>query len=82
MQAFKNERASFISFAQKKFGLSKEVTDEAYDYMIDSLSQDGFVESSVLDSAIEDAKKFLGSDKPIPQTDVVDYSFLRAALKK
>ena len=81
-QAFKNERASFISFAQKKFGLSKEVTDEAYDYMIDSLSQDGFVESSVLDSAIEDAKKFLGSDKPIPQTDVVDYSFLRAALKK
>ena len=82
MQAFKNERGSFISFAQKKFGLSKEVTEEAYDYMIDSLSQDGFVESSVLDNAIEDAKKLLGSDKPIPQTDVVDYSFLRAALKK
>jgi NitT/TauT family transport system substrate-binding protein len=82
MQAFKNERAGFISFAQKKFGLSKEVTEEAYDYMIDSLSQDGFVESSVLDNAIEDAKKLLGSDKPIPQTDVVDYSFLRAALKK
>jgi NitT/TauT family transport system substrate-binding protein len=82
MQAFKNERVSFISFAQKKFGLSKEVTEEAYDYMIDSLSQDGFVESSVLQNAIEDAKKLLGTDKPIPQTDVVDYGFLRTALKK
>ena len=80
MRAFKNERESFVSFAQKKFGQSKEVTEEAYDYMIDSLSQGGFVESSVLDKAIQDAKKLVGSDKPITQADVVDYSFLRAAL--
>jgi len=80
MRAFTNERESFVSFAQKKFGQSKDVTEEAYDYMIDSLSQDGFVESSVLDKAIQDAKKLVGSDKPITQADVVDYSFLRAAL--
>ena len=82
MRAFKNERAGFVSFAQKKFGLSKDVTEEAYDYMVDSLAQDGFVEPSVLEKAIEDAKKLVGSDKPITPADVVDYSFLRAALKK
>jgi NitT/TauT family transport system substrate-binding protein len=82
MRAFKNERAGFVSFAQKKFGLSKDVTEEAYDYMVDSLAQDGFVEPSVLEKAIEDAKQLVGSDKPITPADVVDYSFLRAALKK
>jgi NitT/TauT family transport system substrate-binding protein len=82
MRAFKNERAGFVSFAQKKFGLSKDVTEEAYDYMVDSLAQDGFVEPSVLENAIEDAKQLVGSGKPITPADVVDYSFLRAALKK
>lgn len=82
MRAFKNERASFVSFAQRKFGLSKDVTEEAYDYMLDSLAQDGFVEPAVLDKAIEEAKKFVGSERPVTQADVVDYSFLRAALKR
>jgi hypothetical protein len=48
MRAFKSERASFVSFAQKKFGLSKDVTEEAYDYLFNSLAEDGFVEPSVL----------------------------------
>jgi hypothetical protein len=48
MRAFKNERASFVSFAQQKFGLSKDVTEEAYDYLFNSLAEDGFVEPSVL----------------------------------
>src|SRR5215467_4861454 len=74
MRAFKNDRSGFVSFAQKKFGLSKDVTEEAYDYMIDSLSQDGYVEPAVLDKAIEEAKKFVGSNKPVTQADVVDYS--------
>jgi len=82
MRAFKNERAGFVAFAQKKFGLSKDVTEEAYDYLVDSLAQDGFVEPAVLEKAIEDAKQLVGSNKPITQADVVDYSFLRSALKK
>jgi len=82
MRAFKNDRSGFVLFAQKKFGLSKDVTEEAYDYMIDSLSQDGYVEPAVLDKAIEEAKKFVGSNKPVTQADVVDYSFLRVALAK
>jgi NitT/TauT family transport system substrate-binding protein len=82
MRAFKSERASFVAFAQKKFGLSKDVTEEAYDYLVDSLAQDGFVEPAVLEKAIEDAKQLVGSNKPITQADVVDYSFLRSALKK
>ena len=82
MQGFKNERASFISFAQKKFGLSKDVTEESYDYLVDSLSQDGFAQAAVIEKAIESAKKLVGVDKPVTQADVVDYTFLRAALKK
>ncbi len=82
MRAFKNERARFISFAQKKFGISKDVTEESYAYLVDSLSQDGFAQAAVVEKAIENAKKLVGVDKPVTQADVVDYSFLRAALKK
>src|ERR1051325_90328 len=79
MRAFKSDRPDFISFAQKKFGLSKDVTEETYDYLLDSLTQDGFVEPSVLEKAIEDAKKLVGSERTVAAKDVVDFSFLRAA---
>lgn len=82
VQAFKAERAGFVSFAQKKFGLTKDVTEEAYEYLIDSLSQDGFAQPAVIERAIESAKKLVRSDKPVSQADIVDYTFLRAALKK
>jgi NitT/TauT family transport system substrate-binding protein len=81
MRAFKNDRADFVAFAQKKFGLSKDITEEAYDYMVDSLAHDGVVEAPVLEKAIEEAKKLVGSEKSISPADVVDYSFLRAALR-
>jgi ABC-type nitrate/sulfonate/bicarbonate transport system substrate-binding protein len=82
MNAFKTERASFVSFAQKKFSLSRDVVEEAYEYMVDSLSADGFVDDSVLENAIKTAKKTLGVSKTLNAADIVDYSFLREALKK
>lgn len=82
MKAFKTERAGFVAFAQKRFGLTREVVDEAYDYMVDSLSSDGFVEDTVMENAINTAKKVLGTGKPVTAADVVDYSFLREVLKK
>jgi len=81
-RALKAERAGFISFAQKKYGYSKEVMEEAYKYLVDALSQDGFVEGSSLQAAIDEAKTLAKLTKPITQSDVVDYSFLRAAVKK
>jgi hypothetical protein len=82
MNAFKTDRAGFVSFAQKKFTGSKDVAEEAYDYMLDSLSSDGIVEDAVLERAIQTAKKVLGASKPVSVGDIVDYSFLREALKK
>jgi ABC-type nitrate/sulfonate/bicarbonate transport system substrate-binding protein len=82
MKAFKSERGGFVSFAQKKFALSKDVAEEAYDYMVDSLSSDGFVEDSVLENAIQGAKKLLGVSRPVSAADIVDYSVLREVLKK
>ena len=82
MNAFKSERGGFVSFAQKKFALSKDVTEEAYDYMVDSLSADGLVEDAVIENAIRTAKKLLGVSKPVSAADIVDYSFLRDVLKK
>ena len=82
MNAFKSERGGFVSFAQKKFALSKDVTEEAYDYMVDSLSADGLVEDAVIENAIRMAKKLLGVSKPVSAADIVDYSFLRDVLKK
>ena len=81
-RALKTERAGFIAFAQKKYGYSKEVMEEAYKYLIDALSQDGFVDDSSLQAAIDEAKGLAKITKPISQSDVVDYSFLRAATKK
>ena len=81
-RALKSERAGFIAFAQKKYGYSKDVMEEAYKYLIDALSQDGFVDDSSLQAAIDEAKGLAKIIKPISQSDVVDYSFLRAATKK
>jgi NitT/TauT family transport system substrate-binding protein len=81
-RALKTERAGFISFAQKKYGYSKDVMEEAYKYLVDALSQDGFVEDSSLQAAIDEAKTLAKITKPINQSDVVDYSFLRAAVKR
>ena len=81
-RALKSERASFIAFAQKKYGYSKDVMEEAYKYLIDALSQDGFVDDSSLQAAIDEAKGLAKIIKPISQSDVVNYSFLRAATKK
>ena len=81
-RALKAERAGFIAFAQKKYGYSKEVMEEAYKYLIDALAQDGFVDDSSLQAAIDEAKSLAKITKPVSQSDVVDYSFLRAATKK
>lgn len=81
-RALKSERAGFIAFAQKKYGYSKEVMEEAYKYLVDALSQDGFVEDRVLQAAIDEAKSTTKVTKAISLTDIVDYSFLRAALRK
>jgi ABC-type nitrate/sulfonate/bicarbonate transport system substrate-binding protein len=81
-RALKTERAGFIAFAQKKYGYSKEIMEEAYNYLIEALSQDGFVDGAALQAAIDEAKSLAKITKPISQSDVVDYSFLRAATKK
>ncbi len=46
------------------------------------LAQDGFVEDSVLQSAIDEAKAVANVTKPVTQADVTDYSFLREAMRK
>jgi len=81
-RALKNERAGFIAFAQKKFGYSREIMDEAYNYLVEALAQDGFVDETSLQAAIDEAKAIAKITKPVNLTDVVDYSFLRAAVKK
>jgi hypothetical protein len=52
-----------------------------YKYLIDALSQDGFVDDSSLQAAIDEAKGLANITKPISQSDIVDYSFLRGDKK-
>jgi hypothetical protein len=70
------------TFAQKKFGFTKDVLEEAHKVMTDALSNDGFVEDRVLQSAIDEAKAVVNVTKPVSHTDVADYSFLREAIKQ
>jgi hypothetical protein len=58
------------------------MTEEAYKVLVDALSQDGIVNDSVLQAAIDEAKSVTNITKPISHADVVDYSFLRAAIMK
>jgi len=81
-RALKAERAGFISFAQKKYGYSKDVMEEAYKYLVDALAQDGFVDDASLNAAIDEAKTLSKITKPIAQSDVVDYSFVDKAKKE
>jgi ABC-type nitrate/sulfonate/bicarbonate transport system substrate-binding protein len=81
-RALKTERNDFLAFTQKKFGFTKDVTEEAYKVMTDALSNDGFVEDTVLQSAIDEAKAVGNVTKPVSHADVVDYSFLRDAIKR
>jgi NitT/TauT family transport system substrate-binding protein len=81
-RALKRERSDFLAFAQRKFGFSQEVTEEAYTVMIEALSNDGVVEDSVLQSAIDEAKTVANVSKPVSHADVVDYNFLREAIKR
>ncbi len=81
-RALKSERNEFLVFAQKKFGFTKEVIEEAYKVMVDALSNDGIVEDSVLQSAIDEAKAVANVTKPVTHADVTDYSFLREAMRR
>lgn len=81
-RALKTERSEFLAFAQRKFGFSKDVLEEAYKVMIDALSSDGIVEDGVLQAAIDEAKALANVAKPVSHTDVADYSFLREAIKR
>ncbi|MGE5220767.1 MAG: ABC transporter substrate-binding protein [Chloroflexota bacterium] len=81
-RAFRSEKAGFIAFAQKKYGYPKDILEEAYKYMIEALSQEGFVDDGSLQAAIDEAKILAKITKPINLADVVDYSFLRTAEKK
>lgn len=55
--------------------------EEAYKYMVDALSRDGIVDDSAMQAAIDEGKTLAKITKPIAIADVVDYSFLRAAVK-
>ncbi|MGH7834387.1 MAG: hypothetical protein ACREQK_12130 [Candidatus Binatia bacterium] len=57
------------------------MSEEGYNVLVDALSQDGLVEANVLRMAIDEAKSVAGVTKSVAEADVVDYSFLRAALK-
>jgi ABC-type nitrate/sulfonate/bicarbonate transport system substrate-binding protein len=81
-RALKSERNDFLTFAQRRFGFSKDVTEEAYKVLIEALSNDGIVEDTVLQSAIDEARAVGNVTKTISHADVADYSFLREALKR
>jgi len=79
-RALKEEKKEFLAFVEKKFSLAPDVAEEAYGYLIDALSQDGFVEEAMLQKTLDDERKLAGVSKPISASEVVDYRFLRDAL--
>jgi excinuclease UvrABC nuclease subunit len=76
-----NRKGRFHRLRQKKYGYSKDLLEEAYKYLVNALSQDGFVDDRALRAAIDEAKTLAKITKPINQLEVVDYSFLRVAVK-
>lgn len=79
-RAVKDEKKEFLSFVQKKLGIASDVAEEGYAYLIDAMSQDGFVEDALLQTMLDDERKLAGVAKSIGAGEVVDYRFLREAL--
>ena len=78
----KKRTQRFSRLRAEKFGFSKEVMEEAYKFLVDALAKDGIVEDSVLQSAIDEAKAWPMSPSRLLHADVIDYSFLREAIRR
>jgi ABC-type nitrate/sulfonate/bicarbonate transport system substrate-binding protein len=79
-RALKDEKKEFLSFVRKKLGIAPDVAEEAYGYLIDAMSQDGFVDDALLQTMLDDERKLAGVAKSIGAAEVVDYRFLREAV--
>jgi NitT/TauT family transport system substrate-binding protein len=79
-RALKDEKREFLAFVEKKLSLAPEVAAEAYEYLIDAQSQDGFIDEALLQKAVDEERKLAGISRPIAASEIVDYRFLREAL--
>ncbi len=79
-KSLKEEKKEFLAFVEKKFSFEPDVAEEAYGYLIDALSKDGIVEDALLQTMLDDERKLAGVPRAINASEVVNYSFLRAAL--
>jgi hypothetical protein len=76
----KCERAGFLSFAQNNFA-TKDVVEEAYKYLVDADPKTALSKRARCKLPSTKPKFWQRSPTPFRKA-MVDYSFLRAALKK
>lgn len=81
LDAVKRERKEVIGFISRKFKIDAEVAEEVYGTLLDTLTEDGTVPTTVLAELLATTKAQVGVKKDIPLTSIVDYRLLREISK-
>lgn len=79
-KALRDEKKEFLAFVEKKLNVAPDVAAEAYEYLVDAMSQDGRVDDALLQTMVDEERKLASVSKPIGAREIVDYRFLREAL--
>lgn len=79
-RAVREDKKDFLAFVEKKLAIAPDVAAEAYEYLVDAMTQEGFVDDALLQAMLDDERKLAGVSKPIGASEIVDYRFLREAL--
>ena len=82
MKAMKDDRKEVTDFIANKFSLDGPTAEETYKIMIQTLTDDGTINESDLNSLLEETKQEAGVKRAIAVKDIVDYSLLRRAAKE
>jgi NitT/TauT family transport system substrate-binding protein len=82
MKAMKDDRKEVTDFIAKKFSLDGPTAEETYKIMIQTLTDDGMINESDLNSLLEETKQEAGVKRAVAVRDIVDYSLLRRAAKE
>jgi NitT/TauT family transport system substrate-binding protein len=79
-RAVREDKKDFLAFVEKKLAIAPDVAAEAYEYLVDAMTPEGFVDDALLQAMLDDERKLAGVSKPIGASEIVDYRFLREAL--
>ena len=77
LRALRQDKGDAVRFVGGRFNLDTETAEDVYKIMLQTMSENGLMENSLLERYLDDVKKEPGGKKTIVLSDIVDYRLLR-----